>query len=226
MITMLSFLLTQCSNKTKDLTNTSNDVYTVVNVKNESDSATVTLSDARGGKYQTVISIANGNWIDLEKGDRVKVSYEELLEMDPALMIGSKFTKLDKNATKLMSHLKAESTHIALGTAVNIDFKVTNNGTTAVTFLPWQTPLEGRLTAGCLKVIYNGEELPYRGIMVKRRPPTDEDYITLQPGESTSEKVDISDSYDFSRAGKYSIQFIERYESEVPNSNTIEIMIK
>lgn len=222
---MLSLSLAQCNNQSKDMIPSSDNTYTVLNVKPEMDGATVTLSDSKGGKYQTVISIPNGNWIDLEKGDEVLVTYEEFLEMDPALMIGSKITKLEKTAG-LSSQLRLVESNLAIGDPVEIKFQVTNSSSEAITFLPWQTPLEERLTANCLKVVFNGEELPYMGMMVKRRPPTEEDMITLKPGETTDATIDIADSYDFSRAGKYTIQYFERYMAKVPASNTVELSIK
>ena len=50
-------------------------------------------------------------------------------------------------------------------------------------------------------------ELAYHGKMVKRAAPTPEDYVWIDAGESVSAEIDLTEGYDFSQAGQYTVQF-------------------
>ncbi len=81
-----------------------------------------------------------------------------------------------------------------------------DNGTdTAVEVLPWGTPLEKTLTADVFVVTKEGDVMPYGGRIVKRRPPGPDDYITLAAGERREAVVNLSDAYDSSATGEYTV---------------------
>ena len=109
--------------------------------------------------------------------------------------------------------------------AVELSLEVKNTGNKPYTFLPWGTPIENKFTGACLQVTHDNKDVDYIGIMVKRMPPTEKDYITLESGEITVGKVNLLDGYHLDENGVYTIQFEERYNG-LPESNTIKIEIK
>ncbi len=60
-----------------------------------------------------------------------------------------------------------------------------------------------------------GEPLEYQGIMVKRGPLTDEDYLTLAPGARRRNSIDLARAYAF-KTGKhaYTISYHGHYLQE------------
>jgi peptidyl-Lys metalloendopeptidase len=95
---------------------------------------------------------------------------------------------------------------LASGEAVNVKFTLTNTLSEGLYVLRWFTPLEG-LAGDIFRVRRDGLHLPYHGILVKRAPPTAEDYVWLDAGGSISAEVDLAEGYDFSQPGQYTVQF-------------------
>jgi hypothetical protein len=118
----------------------------------------------------------------------------------------------------------AKSTY-KLGEAIELLMTVKNNGNKRYTFLPWRTPIENSFTGEFMDVIYDNEKIEYSGIMVKRMPPTKNDYITLKPNESISGKTNLLDGYKFNKKGIYSIQYND-INDKLPASNLTLIEIK
>ncbi|WP_318345556.1 hypothetical protein [Flagellimonas baculiformis] len=74
----------------------SEDVYSITSIQQEKDGKTLFLKDANGAEYTTVISIPNGNYVEVEVGDRVKLEINEVLEdMKPILIISRSVEVLD-----------------------------------------------------------------------------------------------------------------------------------
>lgn len=72
------------------------DVYSITKIQNEKDGRSLFLEDANGTEYITVISIPNGNYVDVEVGDRVKLEINEVIEdMKPILIISRSVEVLD-----------------------------------------------------------------------------------------------------------------------------------
>jgi hypothetical protein len=66
--------------------------------------------------------------------------------------------------------------------------------------------LEG-LAGDIFRVQRDGVSLPYHGIQVKRGVPTSEGYVWLEPGGSVFAEVDLAEGYDFSKPGRYTLQY-------------------
>lgn len=84
-------------------------------------------------------------------------------------------------------------------------FFLENISTSPVRILPWNTPLEGELTADIFDVSVGDVSLQYQGIMIKRVAPTDDDYITIAVGERREVVIDLAESYDMTATGTYRI---------------------
>jgi len=84
-----------------------------------------------------------------------------------------------------------------------------NGSADEISFLPWASPFEKKVTAHFLTIIdlNTGVELPYRGLMVKRMPPKPSDYQSLAPQKTIRNTIDISTSYKFCGHQKLKIAF-------------------
>ena len=110
--------------------------------------------------------------------------------------------------------ISIEETSLGEGKVV-LKSVLTNNSSYAVSFLPWGTPLDSGVNRHFLSVIdrASNKELVYRGRLVKRREPTDDDYVVLEVSQSTTKVLDISRSYDFCSNSSYVLAFSGRISS-------------
>jgi peptidyl-Lys metalloendopeptidase len=96
---------------------------------------------------------------------------------------------------------------------VVLTLEYTNTSDYEVRFLRWGTGLDGRIGKGLLDLKFQGQSLPYAGMMIKRIPPTAADHITLSAGEAVSTTVSLSSGFDINLKGKYSLErFSSGYE--------------
>jgi len=102
---------------------------------------------------------------------------------------------------------------------VTLQFTLQNHSDKALYFLKWYTPLEG-ISGKIFHIERDGQLIPYEGILAMRSAPTRESYIYLEPGESVSAEVNLSNAYDFSQPGKYTIAFLSPYISHIAYSET------
>ena len=100
---------------------------------------------------------------------------------------------------------------------VTLKFTLQNHSDKALYFLKWYTPLEG-ISGKIFRVERDGQLIPYEGILAMRATPTFESYIHLEPGDSVSAEVDLSNAYDFSQPGKYTIAFLSPNISHIAYS--------
>ena len=82
--------------------------------------------------------------------------------------------------------------------------------------LKWRTPLD-RMTSDCLAATCNGKKLHYDGIYMKRSSPGPDQFLPVGAGETVSTTFDVSDAYDMTKAGTYSIKLDSYIEYAVGN---------
>ncbi len=111
----------------------------------------------------------------------------------------------NRHDQSLSYRLSAESSYRA-GQPVEIIFTLDNVSEDTLYILKWYTPLEG-LKGNIFKVMLDSGEIRYRGPMVKRGQPDQDDYIRLGPGEATENRIDLSRGYNLSTPGRYSVAF-------------------
>jgi peptidyl-Lys metalloendopeptidase len=91
----------------------------------------------------------------------------------------------------------------------NLRFTLTNNSNESVNVLKWKTPVEG-INDDMFYVKKQEEAAVYLGRIVKREAPKPEDYVTLDPNASISAEFDLTEVYDISKAGNYTVQYDSR----------------
>ncbi len=112
-------------------------------------------------------------------------------------------------ARGLTSELQAELPEYAASDSVGLRFTLTNTSGDTLSLLEWHTPLEG-FNSDMFRVERDGEPILYVGRTVKRGAPEAGDYLTLAPGESVSEVVDLAQAYALYEQGDYSVAFVSR----------------
>ncbi len=102
---------------------------------------------------------------------------------------------------------------------VNVTFS--NNGRGAAKILKWYTPMSDiGVEEHMFKVTRNGEEVPYLGAHYKRPAPQSKDFFILKQGDSITVPVELSQVYDLSQGGDYSIQYdVESFNLFENNGN-------
>lgn len=223
----LSALLITACNAPKNNNSNHNEhrmEFTVSKIQNEKDGQTIFMEDDKGGRYITIISPANGNFVELNVGDKISLVAETIMESDPAQVISKDIKIIGKEPSFVKIKISTDKKVYKIGEPIMLSFEIKNTGKKPYTFLPWQTPLEKRFTGDCMQVTHSGTAIQYSGIMVKRMPPTEKDYLTLQTNESASEKINLLDGYKLKEKGIYKIQFKESYQG-LPASNEIEVEV-
>ena len=86
-----------------------------------------------------------------------------------------------------------------------VRFQLTTRLDKSLWLLRWNTPFEG-WRGTLFSVSLQGHELPYQGPMVKRGDPVAGDYMRLRAGESQIIGIDLSQGYDMSKPGLYTVK--------------------
>jgi len=107
----------------------------------------------------------------------------------------------------------AEDVH--KGGLIIVELSINNPTSENIEVLQYFTPLEGIL-GEVFTVEFQGEPLDYLGPMVKRKPPTEEDWLPINANETLTAKIDISPYWDMSEAGEYTLNLTSdfSYRSE------------
>lgn len=123
-------------------------------------------------------------------------------------------------------NLTSEKSSYKTGDEIQLKFTVSNRSSQSAKFCKWHTPFEG-IRNNFLAILLDGNKLDYQGIMAKRSKPDKDDYLELASGKSTSVVFSISKEYEFSKAGKYSVQFKGNESiNQLPDSEVITIDLK
>jgi hypothetical protein len=100
---------------------------------------------------------------------------------------------------------------------------ISNQSSTGVSFLKWNTPFDLALNGRFLKIVHVPEaadtdpkdvELDYVGRMVKRAPATADDYISLGTGDVAENDLDLMQSYNFCNESRYSLKFVGSFYTD------------
>lgn len=79
---VILILLLSCNPKKTDTPS-----FTITKIKNEKDGKTLFLKNENEEVYTTVISIPNGNFVDVKEGDVISLKIEDTLQMTPPALI-------------------------------------------------------------------------------------------------------------------------------------------
>lgn len=105
-----------------------------------------------------------------------------------------------------------------------LDVAYTNVSDRDIKLLTWGTALEGRINEDFLSIIFEGDELPYMGMHIKRAAATPSDYVTIAPNETLGRKVDLLLGYDIDLKGDYYVE--PRFASSRSNKKVESLKFK
>ncbi len=89
---------------------------------------------------------------------------------------------------------------------VHVDVAVTNVCRSAVQVLRWQLPSD-TMSGSLFTVTRDDRPVRYTGAIIKRAAPTAKDYVEIAAGATLNYKVELTGHYDFSKNGRYAIEF-------------------
>ncbi|MEP7154517.1 MAG: hypothetical protein ABI905_01995 [Betaproteobacteria bacterium] len=116
--------------------------------------------------------------------------------------------------------------HSPAGARANIPltFELANKTKKTYNILNWDTPFEG-FYGPYLQITGPGGEVEYRGKVVKRGPPTREEYVSIKKGDRRAITINIAPAYDFKAPGKYEIVFdgklFDATTEKIPRTNEL-----
>lgn len=93
------------------------------------------------------------------------------------------------------------------GAPIAIRLQLMNRADRPVWMLRWNTPWDG-WRGTIFAVSFQGRDLPYHGPLVKRGDPTAEEYVQIRAPESMITGVELSQAYDMSQPGKYTVMVV------------------
>ena len=121
------------------------------------------------------------------------------------LLVVASFSSFARNADLVVNLSLADRTTVSeQDVMVNVTF--TNIGDSPIQLVRWYLP-EGELDGQLFMLSRDGQDVPYVGPLVKRGSMTNQDLMTLLPGESAQRTVELSSAYDMSASGVYSIRY-------------------
>jgi hypothetical protein len=131
-------------------------------------------------------------------------------------------TSSTASSSALVVTLNAEGPFPA-GGPMKVTMTVENPTDGPLRFCRYHTPFEG-IRNDIFSVSASIRDIEYSGMMAKRAPPGEDDYITLAPGESKSATVDLSDGYDIP-PGSYALSYRGTDISGLPSSGPLAISV-
>ena len=123
---------------------------------------------------------------------------------------GQEVGELRQDNAGISATISAARATFAATDPVSVTLTITNSGRSTLQMLRWQGP-SAQLEEPLFAVSREGKAIQYLGAHYKRPPPTEEDLLSISPGQSASQEISLSNLYDFSTTGSYSI----RYEMKV-----------
>ena len=100
----------------------------------------------------------------------------------------------------------AEKSSLGKNDNVTVRLTITNTSAQPQMVLKWHTAF-AEIEESLFEVTRDGAKVPYLGAHYKRGTPTASDYYLLKPGASHTVRVELSDMYDMSITGQYTIAY-------------------
>lgn len=92
-----------------------------------------------------------------------------------------------------------------------VDIEVTNASSKTARIPRWELP-SSTAESNLFSISRDGQILRYEGRMIKRGLPSAADFAILRPGQTHKVTVDLSEAYDLSQAGDYTITFASQLQ--------------
>jgi hypothetical protein len=107
---------------------------------------------------------------------------------------------------------------------VAVRLAVYNHDAESHRFCNYHTPFEGMRNDFLEIVDTSGARQPYRGMMAKRAPPTDEDVVTIHPNHFRAQVIDLREGYELT-PGTYRARFFGASMNGLPSSDFVSFSV-
>jgi hypothetical protein len=125
-----------------------------------------------------------------------------------------------KGANQLEALLTGpKSIAMGSGEPVTVHFAMVNRTDQELYLLKWLTPFEG-IAGEIFRVMRDGHPVPYHGILASRGDPSPESYLYIEPKGAIAIEVNLSEAYNFSQPGSYTIAFKSPHSSSIVENET------
>ena len=105
--------------------------------------------------------------------------------------------------------VSAEKSALGKNDNVTVRLTLTNTSSQPQMMLKWHTAF-GEIEESLFEVTRDGVKVPYLGAHYKRGAPKASDYYLLKPGAAHTVRVELSDMYDMSITGQYTVSYRAR----------------
>ena len=106
----------------------------------------------------------------------------------------------------ITASVAAEKSSLGKNDNVTVRLTITNTSAQPQMVLKWHTAF-GEIEESLFDITRDGAKVPYLGAHYKRGEPKASDYYLLKPGASHTVRVELSDMYDMSITGQYTIAY-------------------
>ncbi|MES2319284.1 MAG: M35 family metallo-endopeptidase [Pseudomonadota bacterium] len=106
----------------------------------------------------------------------------------------------------ISASVAAEKSSLNKNDNVTVRLTITNNSGQPQMMLKWHTAF-AEVEESLFEITRDGVKVPYLGAHYKRGAPKASDYYLLKPGASHTVKVELSDMYDMSITGQYTVAY-------------------
>jgi peptidyl-Lys metalloendopeptidase len=122
--------------------------------------------------------------------------------------------------------IQTQKTSVEKSSDIQLTVSYRNDTDTQLRMLAWDTALESPIVSDLFNVYVDGEVTEYTGPIVKRREPLPSDYILLEPGQSLSSQIDLTNVYNMQLAGKYTVSLKSHLNSKTSTTNSVTITVR
>jgi len=132
--------------------------------------------------------------------------WNHMLKAGVAIVALAGATAQAANSNGVSVTIAPEKTTLGKSDNVVVKVTITNTSSSPQYVLKWHTPF-AEIEESLFDITRDGVKVNYLGAHYKRQAPTAADYYLLKPGASHTARVELSDIYDMSVTGEYSIRY-------------------
>ncbi len=134
------------------------------------------------------------------------MNWNNVAKASIALMAVAACAGAQAGSKGVTASVAAEKSVLGKNDNVTMRLTITNTSSQPQMILKWHTAF-GEIEESLFEITRDGKKVDYLGAHYKRPAPTASDYYLLKPGASHTVKVELSDIYDMSITGQYTIRY-------------------
>ncbi|MES2901339.1 MAG: M35 family metallo-endopeptidase [Pseudomonadota bacterium] len=134
------------------------------------------------------------------------MNWNQVAKASVAIMAVAACASASAASNGVVATVQAEKSVLGKNDNVTMKVTITNTSAQPQLVLKWHTPF-AEIEESLFEITRDGVKVEYQGAHYKRQAPTASDYYLLKPGASHTMRIELSDMYDMSITGEYSISY-------------------